>query len=433
MAYKLNQKIKIFAQEISGGKVEESLQKLFSNDNVLNISCLPDFYQKEHTKWPSGITVVAKDTILPNLLEGVGCGISLFKLKTDDSFEKEKLKEIMELIAKSIKDIDIIRKSAELFKQPESIIQFQDYLILSEIGHIGEKWRNDTLSEIRFNQLDEKIFNEYVDWPPRDMGLALIEGNHFIEIQEVEEIFNQKFSEILQIDKGDILLMIHLESEGLNLELEKKFNKKYSDKKITYPSKEANEYISLTNISQRYCLMNRIIIARAIIESLKKKNFGIEELSFVFDVTHCGIFKRKENGKIKLYHHTGASPALPPGDVNLSKIIRSSGQPLILPGALGTESYILKSSEGTTNSSFTINHGLGRKISKAYARANFKEEDVPKTFKYKDMQVKQVSGGDLASQMNTCYKDISKILEIITKNNLATKVAKVKPLGIIKG
>jgi RNA-splicing ligase RtcB len=424
----MNSKIKSFCGGPLDSKVIASVSELASNDNVRGVTCHPDIYQKEHTIWPSGITVKTNGIILPDLLEGIGCGISVFRLSPYESFDHSQLGAIVETIAKAVRDADLIRESSGVFNDSDSLLRLEYYLHKVGITNLQEIWRNDTFSRIRFPNLDDETLAEYIDWPPKDMGFPFIEGNHFIELQEVENVYDSQTLEALGISHRDVLLMLHMESEGLNISVEKQFKKKHEGN-IEYPSSTADEYLSLSNLCQRYCLMNRVVVARAIQDVLHQKGLLDGNLEFVFETTHCGLFER--DGLI--YHHTGASLALPPGDNMLDGVARETGQPLILPGALGIESYILTASNGTANSDFTVNHGLGRRISKKYARSHYREEDVRSTFKYPDLLIHQVSGMDLVSQMSTCYKDIGEVLSIMQYNDFARKAAKLKPLGCIKG
>jgi len=426
-------KISLFCKEKMDDNVKKSLNYLSKKKNILEISILPDVYQKEHTKIPSGITVVTKEVLLPEMLFGVGCGISVFTFRINEQIIKSNTTKIMDIICNSIKDKQSIEKIFKSIDTKNPILDFGEFIKSLDIINISDLWRNDIVSNMRFNLLKKEVFDEYVNWPEKDIGNAIIEGNHFIELQIIEEVYDKDYLNILGLSEGDILLMIHLEDEGLNTKIEKKFLDKYDHNEIKYNSKEGDELISLTNISQRYCFLNRIIIANTIFKSLKDKGINLEQVSFILNTTHSGIFKNQTKDGVKIYHTSGTTLALPPRNENLSGVIREKGQPLILPGALGMESYILKTSMGTNKSSLTVNHGLGRKISKEYARSNFKEEEVIKTFKYPEFIVKKVSNWDLVSQMSICYKDINEILGIMEKNDLVSKVAKLRPLGTIKG
>lgn len=433
MVNKLNNKISFFCEKNLNKGLKNTLEILAKKRDIEHISVLPDIYQKEHTNSPSGLTVVTKNLLLPKLLYGVGCGISLFKIDLGKDIPKENITKIMDIICSSIKNKELIKESIKSIKTINPILEFDQFLNDIDIKGISELWRNDTVSNMRFNLLRKDIFDEYVKWPQQDMGSVIIEGNHFIELQRIDEVYDECYLKTMGLSKTDYLLMIHLEDEGLNTQLETSFRKKHKSKKIRYPSKEAEEFITLTNISQRYCFLNRIILAKYIFNSLKNNGIKVNDINFILDTTHTGIFRKKTEEGVEIYHTSGTTLALPPGNENLSGIMREKGHPLILPGALGIESYILKTSFGTLKSSLSVNHGLGRKISKKYARTNFKEKEVVNTFKYPNIIIKKVSDWDLVSQMNICYKDINNVLRIMQNNNLALKVAKLQPLGTLKG
>lgn len=423
-------KISLFCEESLSENVKNSLEDLSIQKNVSQISVLPDVYQKEHTIWPTGITVVADDFIFPEIISGSGCGISVFKIGSDIS--KTKNKKIMEIIYNSITDYKTINSYFNNLNINNSILNFNDFLNRFELNSITDPWRNDTQSEMRFKTLEESLIEEYLTSDLTNKGRVIIEGNHFVELQSVEEIYDPNYMKLIGLSKGDILLTLHFEDEGLNIQMEEKFKKKYNLKEIKFPSQEAEEFITLTNIGQRYCFMNRIIIGKYILNQIKKEKINTEE-SFILDTTHTGLFKEESERNTKIYHTSGTTIALPPNHLKLKEKIREFGQPLLLPGALGIESYLMKSSYGTINSSYTINHGLGRKISKEYARSNYSEDQVRESFKYPDLIVRKISDWDLVSQMNTCYKDINSVLKTLYYNNLALKVAKLQPLGTLKG
>lgn len=423
-------KISLFCGEEPSEIVKKSIEDLSNHQKVKQISVLPDVYQKEHTMWPSGITVVTEDMILPDIIYGVGCGISLFRLGPDISAKT--IENIMDIIHTCVRDYEVLNTYFDRANIKATLLDFDGFLDGSGFNSITDSWRNDTQSDMRFGTLEECLVDEYIPCDITKRGSVIIEGNHFVELQRVEVVYDPEYMAIMSLSKGDVLLTLHFEDEGLNTQMEERFKRRYGLREISYPSSEAEEFITLTNIGQRYCFMNRVMIAKYIIDTIRKKRISTDT-SFILDTTHTGLFKEETEYNTQIYHTSGTTIALPPNHDKMKERIRPFGQPLVLPGALGIESYLLRSSNGTLNSSLSVNHGLGRRVSKAYARSNYSEDQVKGTFKYPDLVIRKVSDWDLVSQMNNCYKNIDAVLEVMQYYDLALKVAKLEPLGTLKG
>ncbi|MBU3906663.1 MAG: RtcB family protein, partial [Nanoarchaeota archaeon] len=251
-------------------------------------------------------------------------------------------------------------------------------------------------------------------------------GNHFLEVQEVEEIYDKETAEKFGIkEKGQITVMIHCGSRGLGHQVASDYIKLMEDEYgfkdlpdrelINAPinSKLGKEYFSAMSAAANFAFCNRQMIMQWT-RDVFKKFFPEAKLDLVYDVCH-NIAKIEEHvvdgKKMKLcVHRKGATRSFGPGREELPKIYRNIGQPIILPGSMGTASYILVGTKKAEEVSFASTaHGAGRVTSRSSALRNLRGEDVKKELEKKGIEVKSGSWESLAEEAPQVYKDIDEV------------------------
>jgi tRNA-splicing ligase RtcB len=276
-------------------------------------------------------------------------------------------------------------------------------------------------------------------------------GNHFIEIQKVEEIFNKEIARTFGIKKDNIVIMIHCGSRGLGHQVcsdyIKYFRKEFPEQIDNLPdnelinapinSKQGIVYLSAMNCAVNFAFCNRQMIMNSVREILKRY-FPKSNPKMVYDVCH-NIAKIEEHlveGVMKkvCVHRKGATRSFGPGRKEIPKVYRKSGQPVIIPGSMGTSSYILV---GTTESEKiawgSTAHGAGRVMSRSKAIHSLNTRDIENSLRDKGIELEAGSKKGIAEEAPEVYKDINKVVEVSDKLNLAKKIARLKPLGVIKG
>lgn len=280
-------------------------------------------------------------------------------------------------------------------------------------------------------------------------------GNHFTEIQYVDEIYDETSANILGLFKDQIAIMIHTGSRGFGhqvctdfLEVMQKAVRKYNielpDRELAcapFESNEARDYMAAMKAAANYAWANRQCIMHWVKESfMKTLNIGPKTagISLVYDVAH-NIAKVEEhivNGKKRklIVHRKGATRAFPPGHPELPAEYKQCGQPVIIPGDMGRASYVLLGTEKAMQESFgSTCHGAGRVMSRHQAIKQAKGRAIWREMEDKGIIVRSAGRSTLAEEMPEAYKDISNVVDVVQNAGISKKVARLRPLGVIKG
>ena len=276
-------------------------------------------------------------------------------------------------------------------------------------------------------------------------------GNHFLEIQRVEEIFDEEKAKQFGLFKGQITIMIHCGSRGAGHQIctdhlevlnqaVKKYNIEIPDKQLACAplgSPEAERYFGGMVCAANYAWANRHIIAHWTREVFERY-FPEASLDLVYDVAHnvAKIEEHDVDGKrMRLYvHRKGATRAFGPSRREVPATYRSVGQPVLIPGSMGTASYVLCGNDNALNVSFgSACHGAGRVMSRSRATRLFNGKDVKGALNLQGIVVKATSPAMLAEEAPQVYKPSGDVVDVVHNLRIATKVAKLVPIGVSKG
>ena len=211
---------------------------------------------------------------------------------------------------------------------------------------------------------------------------------------------------------------------------------------VPYNSQEGQDYVCAMNCALNFAWSNRQMVMHQTRVSFQNV-FGISEqqldMSLVYDVAHniAKVERHLINGEGMddvLVHRKGATRAFPAGVEDIPIKYRSIGQPVIIPGSMGTASWLLIGSQKSMDLSFgSTAHGAGRTMSRSRAKKDYKPEEVKNTLESKGVYVKALSKEGIVEETPTAYKDVDMVADISTKLGIATKVARLVPLGVVKG
>ncbi len=273
----------------------------------------------------------------------------------------------------------------------------------------------------------------------RDQVGTLGSGNHFVEVQEITEIYEEKLAEELGLRKGQVVVLIHTGSRGLGhqvatdyirlfMQSMDKYNISLPDRElaaIPFSTPEGKEYFLAMGAAANFAWSNRQMITY-LIRNAWKKVLGLKEesIDLVYDVAH-NIAKIEEHEidkkKIKLIvHRKGATRAFP-------------NQPVLIPGTMGTASYVLVGTEKSKEAFYTVCHGAGRTMSRHEAKRKTSGREVLQQLTKKGIIVKSGSLSDLAEEAPLAYKNVDEVVEVVHQAGLAKKIVQLKPLAVIKG
>ncbi len=277
-------------------------------------------------------------------------------------------------------------------------------------------------------------------------------GNHFLEIQKVDEIYDKKTAEIFKLFNDQIIIMIHCGSRGLGhqiatdyigefIGLTKKYKIKIPDKEfacVPFNSIEGKRYFSAMACGANYAWANRQMIAHCIRKSWQMILGGnIDSLKTVYDVAHNIIKKETyliNEEKIEVaVHRKGATRAFPPGHQEIPEKYREVGQPVLTPGSMGTASYILRGDKEGEQTFYSTCHGAGRIMSRNQAIKILPGKEIIKDLNNKGILIKSHSLRGISEEAPEAYKDIHNVVKIAHNAGLSKKVARLVPLAVIKG
>ncbi|MBI3920348.1 MAG: RtcB family protein [Armatimonadetes bacterium] len=281
-------------------------------------------------------------------------------------------------------------------------------------------------------------------------------GNHFLEVQAVEEIFNPRIAQTLGIlEVGQVTVMVHTGSRGFgyqvcddSLEIMQRAAGKYGIKLVDRQlacapvrSAEAQAYLGAMRCAVNYAFANRQVITYALRQAFERVfSQGWEKLGLhlVYDVAH-NIAKFEEHevdGKKRqlCVHRKGATRAFPPGSPFIPEDYKEIGQPVLVPGDMGTCSYLLVGTETAMRETWgSTCHGAGRVMSRNQALKGIRGDDLVQQLLEQGITVKAESKRTVAEEAPFAYKDVSEVVDTCDGAGISKKVAKLRPLGVIKG
>jgi len=280
-------------------------------------------------------------------------------------------------------------------------------------------------------------------------------GNHFIEVQYVDEIFNPAAADAFGIHKGQIAVMVHSGSRGFghqvctdSLEVMNEAVKKYEitlpDRQLAcapFKSPEGQDYWKAMQCAANYAWANRQCLMHSVRESLQDfLQIGPSDLGFrlIYDIAHniVKLEKHEIEGEIRTLavHRKGATRAFPPGHREVPERYRPYGQPVIIPGDMGTSSYLLRGTEEGMKETFGSScHGAGRVLSRSAAIKKARGRAIRNELEEQGIFARSAGKTSLMEEMPEAYKDVSAVVEVVHQAGIARKVARMRPLCVIKG
>jgi len=321
-----------------------------------------------------------------------------------------------------------------------------EYII--ELGYGEKEDLSATESFGKLDGADADTVSKTAKDRGRDQLGTMGAGNHFVEVQRVQEIFDEETAKKLGLDKGKIAILIHCGSRGLGHQVATDYIREalnYIDSKnielldrelayFPYSHPQGQNYLSAMKAAANFAFANRQLILHQIRKAFKKV-FGKEiKLKQVYDVAH-NIAKIEEyDGKKLIVHRKGATRAFWKGHPELVSKYREIGQPTLIPGSMGTSSYILIGQELAKEISFgSAPHGAGRLMSRAEAKRKVRGSELKKELEARGISVAAGSMSGLAEEAPVAYKDVSEVAEVVHNIGIAKKLVKLVPVGVIKG
>ncbi len=385
----------------------------------------------------------------------INCGVRLIRTNLKAEEVKPKLNELIKTLFKNVPS-GLGSKGILKFSKGE----------MDEVLEEGANWavKNGYGWEKDIEHLEEHgcmkdADASYVSDKAKERGRvqlgSLGSGNHFLEVQFVERIFDEEAAKVYGIFEGQVVIMVHCGSRGLGHQVctdylrvlekaSKKYNIQLPDRQLAcapFESEEGQSYYKAMCCSANYAWANRQMIThwvRESFESVFKIHAEDLEMDVVYDVAH-NIAKIEEHNidgkRVKvIVHRKGATRAFPPGHESVPKDYKSIGQPVLLPGDMGTASYLMKGTEKAMEETFgSTAHGAGRKLSRAKALKLWRGAEIKRKLLEKGIIAMSDSKAVLAEEAPEAYKNIDLVADTCHTAGISLKVARMRPLGVIKG
>jgi tRNA-splicing ligase RtcB len=280
-------------------------------------------------------------------------------------------------------------------------------------------------------------------------------GNHFLEVQAVDEIYDEKAADAFGLAAGAVTFMIHCGSRGFGhqvcddflktmREAARKYDIDLPDKQLCCApvhSDEGSRYMGAMRAAANYAWANRQLLTDFLRGAVGKvfdasgRDLGMR---IIYDVCH-NIAKLEDHtlgGETKrlCVHRKGATRAFPAGHPDIPEAYRDIGQPVLIPGDMGRYSFLMVGSDSAMEESFgSVCHGAGRRMSRSQARKNVRGEQIKADLAKRGIVARSKSWKGLAEEHSAAYKDVADVVGVVERAGLARKVCRFRPLGVIKG
>ena len=292
-----------------------------------------------------------------------------------------------------------------------------------------------------------------------ERGLAQLgtvgSGNHFVEVGYVDEIYDQKAADLFGLYRDQMTVLVHTGSRGLGHQIcddyikvmfqaSRRYGIELPDPQLCcapVDSKEGRDYLAAMACAANFAFVNRQVITHWVRESFEQTlQMGPRDLrlDLIYDVCHnMAKMETHDVGGVKkqlCVHRKGATRAFPPGHPDVSPPYRSVGQPVLIPGDMGRSSYVLVGTEQGFHETFgSACHGAGRVLSRHQAKKAAKGRSIVRELKDRGIIVKGASRATLVEEIPDAYKDVNDVVNVVHGAGIAKKVARLKPIGVIKG
>ncbi len=444
-------------------KLIQAVKKDLTLTQIRNVACLPGIQTAAyvmpdaHQGYGFPIGGVAAFDLEDGIISpgGVGydinCGIRLLRTGFSAEDIKEKKRDLIEGIYEEV-PAGLGKGGATRLKPGQ----------LKDICRLGSEWavQNGYGSEEDLERTEENGCLKQAD--PKEISSRAVErgvsqigtlgsGNHFLEIQKVAQIYDEKTARAFGIEsEGQVMAMIHCGSRGLGHQIASDFIHKMEntfgtgglpDRQLVnapIQSELGQKYYKAMGAAVNFAFVNRQMIAHCVRKVFEKVMGDSRGMNQVYDVCH-NVAKYETHlvsGKEKkvCIHRKGATRSFGPGRREIPEVYRGAGQPVFIPGSMGTSSYVLVGTREAEKVSFgSTAHGSGRVMSRNQARKKFRGEKIIKELEERGIELKSSGMKGVAEEASGVYKNVEEVVKVSHELGIGRMVAQLNPLSVMKG
>jgi tRNA-splicing ligase RtcB len=456
--------VTVFADDVLIEKMKQDL----TLKQAMNVACLPGVQESVYVLpdghqgygFPiGGIAATAIDeggVVSPG---GIGydinCGVRLLRTNLDYKDVKDKLKDLVEEIYRNVPSGVGSEGKVKLTLQQLDNVLAEGVRWAVDNGYGWDRDMEHIEQHGSWDLADPSKVSPIAKQRGHTQLGTLGAGNHFLEIQVVDKIYDPEVAKAIGIThEGQVTVMVHTGSRGLGHQVAsdylqvmeramKKYNVQVPDRElaaIPFNTREAQDYFHAMVSSANFAWTNRQMIAHWVRESFGRV-FKVDpeklDLNIIYDVAH-NIAKIEEydiEGKRKkvLVHRKGATRAFPPGSHEIPPDHRSTGQIVLIPGSMGTASYVMAGIPEGRRTWFTAPHGAGRWMSREAAVRSYPVNNVVQNLEQKGIVIRAATKRVVAEEAPGAYKDVDRVAKVAHEVKIAKLVARLRPIGVTKG
>ncbi len=434
-----------------------------------NVACLPGIYTHSvilpdgHQGYGFPIGGVAATDYEEGVISpgGVGydinCGVRVLRTNLEENDVRPRIREIIDRLFQDV-PTGVGKSGAIRLEGAKGVEEVLNGGARWAVEH-GFGWEED-LKHTEAEGCIEFADATKVSQAAKSRGVGQVgtlgSGNHFLEVQIIDEIYDERAAKAMGLThRGQVTVMIHSGSRGLGHQVcsdyiktmtqaMRKYNLQLPDRELCSApttSSEGQAYLAAMSAAANFAWANRQAMmhwTRAAFSKIFKRSAEDLDMRMIYDVAH-NIGKVEEHdidGKRKkvLVHRKGATRAFPPGHPETPAMYKEIGQPVLIPGTMGTASYILVGNPKSMELSFgSTAHGAGRFMSREKALREFQGREVQASLAKVGIIVKSPQATGIAEEAPGAYKDVDEVVKVSDEVGIATKVVRLRPIGVIKG
>jgi len=385
----------------------------------------------------------------------INCGVRLLRSNLSEQTVRSKLKDLVTDLFSSIPSGVGSKGAVKLSNSEldEVLVKGVNWAIDHGYGSSDDSDVCEENGQIQ-NANPDKVSDKAKKRGTPQLG-SLGSGNHFLEVQKVAEVHDEEAANRMGLKEGTITILIHCGSRGFGhqvcsdyLRVAEQAMEKYDislpDRELACvpnTSEEGESYRKAMFSALNYAWSNRQMIThwtRKSFERVFNQTESDLDMKLVYDVAHniAKVEKHKVDGRERkvVVHRKGATRAFPANREEIPSKYRDLGQPVLVPGSMGTASWVLLGQPNSMDLSFgSTAHGAGRTMSRSKARRNYTEENVKKSLNDKGIFIKALTRDGVVEETPQAYKDVDSVVNVSHNLGIATKVVKLVPIGVIKG